>query len=171
MRSITSKEPYVFKVVDRIITISEYIAFASLWMITLLILYDVFVRYVFGGTSDWSLDVVQLTQVTLAFAVAAPVLRSGGHISMEVLPSLVSASIKRWLEVASNAICAAGCLWMVAVTWKAFMRSYQISESAFGIALPLYPWKLLAPICFVLLSLQFFRFFAMNLRAKPYFFI
>lgn len=165
MRPMASKEPFIFRVVDRIITVAEYVALFSLWALALLMLYDVTVRYVLGGTSDWSLDVVQLTQALLAFAVAAPVLRSGGHISMEVLPAMASERVRRWLGLASNLICGFGSLWMVAVTWKTFVRSYQISEAAYGIALPIYPWKFLAPVCFLLLSLQFFRFVNNGLRA------
>ena len=167
MQSIASTEPYVFRVVDRIITASEYLALACLWALALLMFYDVIVRYVLGGTSDWSLDVVQLTQAMMAFAVAAPVLRSGGHITMEVLPSMVSAPVKRWLEIISNTICGFGCLWIVVVTWKTSVRSYQISEAAYGVALPIYPWKFLVPVCFLLLSLQFFRFLSNHLKARP----
>jgi len=165
MRSPGSQEMYFFKFVDRIITMAEYVALTALWAMASLLLYDVVMRYVLSRTSDWSLDVVQLVQVTLAYAAAAPVLRSGGHISMEALPSMVSAAAKKWLEILSNGICALGSFWMAAITWKTFVRSYQISEAAYGIALPLYPWKFLVPLCFLLMGLQFFRFFIKHLRA------
>lgn len=164
MQPAASQEIYFFRLVDRIITVTEYVALFALWAMASLLMYDVLMRYVLNRTSDWSLDVVQLVQVTLAYAAAAPVLRSGGHISMEALPSMVSAAAKRRLEIISNGICALGSFWMVVITWKTFVRSYQISEAAYGIALPLYPWKFLVPLCFLLMALQFLRFFIKHIR-------
>lgn len=164
MRSVTSQEGYFFRVLDRIITASEYLALFALWMIVFLLLSDVTIRYMFHKTSDWSLDVVQLLQVLFAFAASAPVLRLGEHISMNALPSIVSNDTKRRLDILSNGICTMGSIWMVAITWKTFVRSYQISEAAFGVAMPLYPWKFIVPLGFFLLTLQFFRLFVDNFR-------
>src|SRR5690625_14536 len=98
-----------------------------------LLLYDVLMRNVLNMTSDWSLDVVQLVQVLLAFAAATPVLKSGGHISMEALTSISSKSLQRKMRMLSNALCIFGCFWMVALSWHIFKMSYLISEHTYGI--------------------------------------
>ncbi len=142
-------------VIDRIVSVSGFIALVSLGVMFALLLYDVAMRYVFHSPADWVLDVVQLVQVTLAFSAAAPVLRAGGHINMELLPTLVGRRRQRQLELLSNCICVAGCVWMAVLSWRTFSRSYQIGEAAYGIALPVYPWKFLVPLCFAILALQF----------------
>jgi len=153
-------------VVDGITSVFGMIALAALGVMAVLLVYEVVMRYVVGSPADWVLDVVQLVQVTLAFTAAAPVLKAGGHINMELLPTLVGERQRRWLEVLSNAICAAGSLWMAILSWKTFSRSYQISEAAYGIALPLYPWKFLVPLCFFVLALRFLSSLFDHLRNR-----
>lgn len=157
MRTDSMSDSVFLRVLDRVVQVSQWIAYLALWVMGGLLLYDVLMRNVLNMTSDWSLDVVQLVQVLLAFAAAAPVLKSGGHISMEALTSISSSSLQRKMRILSNALCVLGCFWMVALSWHTFKRSYQISEQAYGIALPLYPWKFLVPLCFFVLALQFFR--------------
>lgn len=166
MRSELTSEHWFFRVLDRIVWISKQVSLLSIWVMALLLFYDVFLRNVLNMTSDWSLDVVQLIQVLLAFSAAAPVLKDGGHINMEALSKIVSSSSRRVLDMISNMICTLGCLWMVALSWRTFARSHQIREAAYGIDIPLYPWKFLVPLCFFVLALQFFRMFVNTLRNK-----
>jgi TRAP-type mannitol/chloroaromatic compound transport system permease small subunit len=55
---------------------------------------------------------------------------------------------------------------MAILSWKTFSRSYQISEAAYGIALPLYPWKFLVPLCFFVLALRFLSSLFDHLRNR-----
>lgn len=166
MQSDAAVESTFLRVLDRIVQVSQWVAYLALWVMGGLLLYDVLMRNVLNMTSDWSLDVVQLVQVLLAFAAATPVLKSGGHISMEALTSISGKSLQRKMRMLSNALCIFGCFWMVALSWHTFKRSYQISEQAYGIALPLYPWKFLVPLCFLILALQFFRALAVDFHNK-----
>jgi len=152
--------------IDRIVDLFAVVALLSLGVMAVLLLYDVVMRYVFHAPADWVLDVVQLVQVTLAFSAAAPVLRAGGHINMELLPTLVGKRRQRQLELVSNALCAAGCVWMVILSWRTFARSLKIGEAAYGIALPIYPWKFLVPLCFAILALQFIAGFLRHWRER-----
>jgi len=166
MRSDSAEEHVFFRWVDRVVSLFEYLALLALWGMAFLLLYDIVVRYVLDRSSDWSLDVVQLVQVTLAFAAATPVLRAGGHINMEALPAAVSPRTRLGLEMVANAICVLGCLCMVVVTWRTFVRSYEMSELAYAVAIPLSPWKLFIVVSFFLLALQFFRSFVGNLKDR-----
>lgn len=166
MQSNPSKENIIFRWVDKAVSLSERLALLALCGMACLLMFDIIVRYIFNRSSDWSLDVVQLVQVTLAFAAATPVLRAGGHINMEALPAMVSPGTKRWLEMLSNGICTAGCLWMVVITWRAFVRSYQISEQAYAVAIPLFPWKFLVVAAFFMLAMQFLRSLVNNIKIK-----
>ena len=162
--SMSSSRSDFGRAIDRITAVFGHVALLALGVMAVLLVYDVVMRYVVGRPADWVLDVVQLVQVTLAFTAAAPVLKAGGHINMELLPTLVGPRYQRRLEILSNGICSAGCLWMTILSWKTFSRSYQIAESAYGIALPLYPWKFLLPLCFFVLALEFFASLLEHLR-------
>ncbi len=168
LESEKSSRTLLSVIIDRIVDLFAIVALISLAVMAFLLLYDVVMRYVFHSPADWVLDVVQLVQVTLAFSAAAPVLRAGGHINMELLPTLVGRKRQRQLELISNAICSAGCVWMVVLSWRTFSRSYQIGESAYGIALAIYPWKFLVPLCFGVLALQFFSAFRRHLRDRTH---
>ncbi|MER1968536.1 TRAP transporter small permease [Castellaniella sp. GW247-6E4] len=166
MQSEPSKEHVFFRWIDKVVSLFETLALLALWAMACLLMYDIILRYVLDRSSDWSLDVVQLVQVTLAFAAAAPVLRIGGHINMEALPALLSAHTRHGLDMLSNGICTLGCLYMVVISWRTFVRSYEMSELAYAVAIPLSPWKLFIVLSFFLLALQFFRSFVGNVRAR-----
>lgn len=156
------------RVVDRVISILRIISIMTVAIMAVLLLYEVFMRYVFNKPPLWVLDVVQLVQVTLAFIAAAPILKDGGHISMEILPAMLSSAGKRKLELLSNTICAAGSFWMMVLGWRTFSQSYQISESSYGITLPIYPWKFLVPFCFFMLGIQFVGMLINQLKNPRY---
>lgn len=141
--------------IDRITSFFHFVAMVTISIMACLLIFDVVMRYVFNNPTDWVLDVVQLVQVTLAFAASAPVLRDGGHINMELLQSVISTRMRLVLEMLSNAICAGGSFWMSVLGWRTFTQSYMISESSYGITLPIYPWKFLVPLCFLVLGMQF----------------
>lgn len=164
IQSMGSVSPGFFKWVNRVVTLLEYLALIALWGMAFLLLFDILVRYVFDRSSDWSLDVVQLIQVTLAFAAAAPVLRAGGHINMEALPAILSAGARRKLDMIGSFICAVGCFYMVGIMWRAAMRSYEMTEYAYAVSIPLAPWKFFIVVSFFILALQFFKSFMGNLK-------
>lgn len=162
--SASSQTGVLSLVVDRITSFFYAIALLMVGVMACLLLYDVVMRYIFNSPVDWVLDIVQLVQVTLAFTAAAPVLRAGKHINMELLSTMAGKRTRRRLELLSNGICAAGSLWMALLGWRTFSQSYRISESSYGITLPLYPWKLLVFVCFSVLFLQFSALFLKHLR-------
>lgn len=163
-RAAESPNNVISRTIDYIISILRAISVLTVGVMAVLLLYEVIMRYVFNKPPLWVLDVVQLVQVTLAFTAAAPILKDGGHISMEVLPTFLNDAARRKLELLSNAICTVGCFWMTALGWRTFSQSYQISESAYGISLPIYPWKFLVPFCFFMLGLQFLSMLINQLR-------
>ncbi|MER1967697.1 TRAP transporter small permease [Castellaniella sp. GW247-6E4] len=154
------------RVIDRVTSFFHGVALVTLGVMACLLIYDIIMRYVFHSPTDWVLDVVQLVQVTLAFAAAAPVLRDGGHINMELLSTMVGRRAQRQFDILSNGICTVGSLWMVVLGWRTFSQSYMISESSYGITLPIYPWKFLLPFCFFVLALQFFAMFLNSIRSR-----
>jgi len=155
-RSTDTPSTAISRCIDSAISFFHYVAMFTLGAMALLMGYDIVMRFVFNRPVEWVLDVVQLVQVTLAFIAAAPVLREGGHINMELLQTSLGPRGQRRIGILSDGICAAGSLWMAVLGWRTFSQSYRIAESSYGISLPIYPWKFLVPLCFFVLALQFF---------------
>lgn len=136
-------------------------------LLAILLVYDVIMRYVFNNPADWVLDLVQLLQVAMAFLTISYVHKIGGHINMNILTQFTSNKGRRWLSIASNSLTMIGSGWMGYLSWPLFTRSYRIHEAAYAIDIPLYPWKLLVPLCFSLMSLQCLVMTIENIMSSP----
>jgi C4-dicarboxylate transporter DctQ subunit len=137
--------------------ISDYFGWlgaALIFLLALLLGYDVIMRYVFNKPTSWVLDISQLLQAALAFTTASYVLKSGRHVNMNMVTQYVSPKWQRRLFLISNTMTMIGCGWMSILSWSLFTKSYKIKEAAYGIDIPLYPWKILVAFCFLMISLQ-----------------
>ncbi len=150
--------------------LTDYLGRASagfIVIIAILLMYEVFMRYVINKPADWVLDITQLTQAAFAFCAASYVLKIGGHVGMNLVTEFVGKETRRWLAIICNSITTLGCAWMVFLTWGLFEKSYKIREACYGVDLPIYPWKILVPFCFLMLSLQCLALLIDNILARP----
>lgn len=136
-------------------------------VITLLLSYDVVMRFVFNVSADWVLDATQLVQAALAFLGASYVLKTGGHVSMNMVTEFLSNEWRRRFAIVASIVTMLGSAWMAFLSWNLFARSFAIRESAYGIDIPLYPWKILVSVCFVLLAIQALAMLIENVLAAP----
>ena len=131
-----------------------------------LLLFDVLMRFLLNAPVDWTLDITQLIQAALAFISMAYVLKVGGHVNMDAVVSNVSPRWKRRLEIIGHGIVALVSGWMVILSWSFFTKSLAISEQAYGIEIPMAPWKFLVPFGFGIMCLQALVM-ALNLWIHP----
>lgn len=143
------------------------ISAALVVVIGLLLSYDVIMRFVFNISTDWVLDVTQLVQSALAFLGASYVLKTGGHVSMNMITEYLSNEWRRRLAIVASFITMLGSAWMAFLSWNLFARSFAIKEAAYGIDIPLYPWKILVSVCFVLLAIQALAMLIEHILAAP----
>jgi TRAP-type C4-dicarboxylate transport system permease small subunit len=142
------------KMTNLVLRTFEHVSVILVAVLAILLMYEVFMRFVLNSPVDWVLDISQLLQAALAFLSAAYVLKVGGHVNMNLLTEFVSKSWKKKLAISSNSLAAFGCAWMAYLTWDLFSKSLMIKEAMYSIDLPLYPFKILVPLCFASLSLQ-----------------
>lgn len=131
-----------------------------------LLLFDVFMRFLFNAPVDWTLDITQLIQAALAFISMAYVLKVGGHVNMDAVVSNLSPLWERKLEIIGHAVVALVSGWMAILSWSFFTKSLAISEQAYGIKIPMAPWKFLVPLGFGIMCLQALAM-ALNLWMHP----
>lgn len=136
-------------------------------VIALLLIYEVFMRFVVNNPADWVLDITQLVQAALAFVAASYVLKTGGHVSMNMVTEYLNVEWRRRFAIAASLITLLGSAWMAYLSWNLFVRSFAIREAAYGIDIPLYPWKILVSLCFALMAIQALAMFIDNLLSAP----
>ena len=138
-----------------------------IFILAVLLGYDVIMRYVFNNPTSWVLDITQLIQAAVAFLIAGYVLKIGGHVNMNLLTEFVNNKWRRRLSIAANLITLLGSGWMSYLSWGLFAKSYRIKEATYGLDLPLYPWKFLVMLCFLLMGLQCLVMLIENILAPP----
>jgi C4-dicarboxylate transporter DctQ subunit len=136
-------------------------------LLAILLGYDVIMRYIFNSPTSWVLDITQLIQAAIAFLVAGYVLKIGGHVNMNLLTEFANDKWRRLLSIAAHSLFLIGSGWMSYLSWDLFAKSYRIKEATYSLDLPLYPWKFLVMLCFILMGLQCLVMLIENILASP----
>jgi TRAP-type C4-dicarboxylate transport system permease small subunit len=145
---------WICSLIDRISHLFGLVGAGIVGILAILLSYDVFMRFVMNNPTDWVLDITQLFQAALAFLATSYVLKIGGHVNMNVLPTFVNNQWKKRLAIVSSILTAIGSGWMAYLCWRLFTKSLMIREASYSLNIPLYPWKFLVPFGFLLLALQ-----------------
>lgn len=141
--------------IDRTSSVLGWVGTYLVGGIAVVMIYEVFVRYVLNKPTSWSLEVAELMQVTLAYIVASYVLKEGGHVSMTVVIDRFAGKVRNWLLMVSSIISALACAPVIYLSWVTFQVSSSTGERSFNTQIPVYPFKLLVCIGFFLLAIQF----------------
>jgi len=140
--------------INRISAIFGVLGEVIICILAVLLMWDVFMRFVVNRPVYWILDITQLLQGAMALMAGAYVLKLGGHVNMS---AVIVAATKKWkkiLTIVHLSVVAMCCGVMAYLSWPMFMQSLRIKECPFGITIPLAPWKFLVPFGFALLCLQ-----------------
>ena len=124
-----------------------YAGKAAAWLflpLTLLIVYDVFLRYVLDDPTIWAWDVnVQLMGAFVALGGGYTLLH-GGHVSVDVLTSKMKPQKRAVLDAVTSFLSILGLgvlLWRVAIyAWQAVVTQEHFTSTWYP---PIYPLKLI----------------------------
>ena len=142
--------------VDRV---STWIGQAFAWLIvllTLLITWEVFSRYILNRPHDWALDAQIMGYGTLFMLAGAYTLAKNGHVRGDVLYGFFTDRTQAWIDLVLYVLFFLPGI--VALTWAGWTfanESLAIRESTFSATpLPLYPFKFMIPLAGGMLLLQ-----------------
>lgn len=130
-------------------------AAASLLIMTLIMTYEVVMRYVFNDPTIWSNEMTGYTLVFLAFLAAPYTLHLNGHVFVDTVVLHFTRTAQLWTKLILSIL---SLVFMVALTyfgWEQALRSYTLgfhSSSAFGP--PLFIFQIFIPIGAFLLTIQ-----------------
>jgi len=101
--------------------------------VTLLLLYEVFTRYIFHRPSIWSLDTAAYALLYLALLGAPWLQKEDGHVRIEIITSRFSARAREMITGVTSLIASASCgifCWQAtAITCEAFKAGHFIDRS------------------------------------------
>ena len=101
------------KIMDVLYFICVFIAGSALVIMSSIIAWGVFTRYVLGSGSFWPEPISIFLAIQLTFYGAAACYRAGTHISLKMFVDLLPPALKRWQHHFVDLLMAAICVFMV----------------------------------------------------------
>ncbi|RUR53492.1 TRAP transporter small permease subunit [Vreelandella populi] len=125
-------------------------------IITLIVLFDIISRFVFGRPSDWAFDITKMLFGAHFMLMAAYGLRHHVHVEVDVLKRLLSRKKQSLLELVGYVVFFVPFIWMLLkYGWLFFDRAFSRGETTYGMmSIPVYPIKGVIVLAAVLLLLQ-----------------
>ncbi|RJR50178.1 MAG: TRAP transporter small permease subunit [Desulfobacteraceae bacterium] len=121
----------------------------------LILLLEIFARYLFNSPSVWANELTQMLFGAYVVLSGGHLLWRGGHVGVDILYSRLAPRVKALLDVITSILFFAFCVMMVyfggSLAWESLAR-LEHSQSAWNP--PVYPVKLTIPIGAILLLLQ-----------------
>ena len=119
---------------------------------------DVCLRFFFNAPLLGITEITEYMMLYTCMLGAAWLLRSDGHVSIDIVTNLLPGKARRGLLIATTLICAATCAyityWGAVTTWDHFergIRDFKILE------IPKWTFLVSIPIGFTLLTIEFLR--------------
>jgi TRAP-type C4-dicarboxylate transport system permease small subunit len=101
------------KVMDVLYFICVFIAGIALCIMSVIITWGVFTRYVLGSGSFWPEPISIFLAIQLTFYGAAACYRAGTHIKLRMFEDMLPTGLKRWQGYLVDLLMSAICLFMV----------------------------------------------------------
>ncbi|MGM0544537.1 MAG: TRAP transporter small permease subunit [Pseudomonadota bacterium] len=146
-------------IANAIDTLNEYfgrIIAPLIAVITLIVLYDIAMRFFLGRPSDWAFDVTKMLFGAHFMLMAAYALRHHAHVEVDVLKRLLTRKRQAVLEIIGYGVFFVPFIWlMLTYGWLFFERSISRGETTYGmVSIPVYPVKGVIVVAAVLILLQ-----------------
>lgn len=120
----------LLRLLDAVYLACIWVAGASIFVMTLVIPWGIFARYVLGSGSQWPEPIAILLMVVFTFIGAAASYRAGAHIAVGVLTDRLPPRWRAPLSMAVQLLMVAACVFMVIWGTKLCIQTWNqtISE-------------------------------------------
>ena len=125
-------------------------------IITLVVVYDIAMRFFVGRPSDWAFDITTMLFGSHFMLMAAYGLRHHAHVEVDIVKQLLSRRGRALIDLLGYLLFFTPFIIMfITYSWRFFERSWSRAESTYGIvSIPVYPVKAVLVIASVLILLQ-----------------
>ena len=142
---------FIDTVNDRVGNLLSYLLF----FFFVLLLMEVILRYFFNSPTVWANELAQMLFGAYAILAGGYILRTGGHVNVDILYSRLSRKQRAVLDIVTSSLfflfCGMLLVYGGSLAWDSLAR-FEHSQSAWNP--PLYPAKLMIPLAALLLMLQ-----------------
>ena len=143
--------------IERVISASAMIAGIMVLMTLVLVVVEIFRRYLFGSSSSWAADLIsEFVLVYITFLPAAWILLQEGHVRVEIVTSLLRPKQRKLMNMFTL---MAAFIYSVVLTWQGWLMAWTSLEMGhvFSTAAPLpkFPAYVVIPIGGFFLSLGY----------------
>ena len=104
--------PYV-RLMDRLYLVAIWASGFAILLMSLIIPWGVFTRYVLGTGSQWPEPIAILLMMVFTFVGAAAAYRAGAHIAVEMFTARMPAAVQRGLALVVDLLMALVCAFVV----------------------------------------------------------
>jgi TRAP-type C4-dicarboxylate transport system permease small subunit len=130
----TATDPLGVPILTRLNTLALYLAGVGLVVMTIIVGWQVFCRYVLNDSPSWTEPGAVMLMSWFIFLGAAVGVRENNHMGFDVLLYVVPTSGKKWLRMISDVVIFAfgvGMVWygagLVRLTWNTTLPALGIS--------------------------------------------
>ena len=120
-----------------------------------LLFMEVILRYFFNSPTVWANELAQMFFGAYAILAGGYILRTGGHVNVDIIYSRLSRRSKAALDIFTSILfllfCGMLLIYGGSLAWDSLSR-FEHSQSAWNP--PLYPAKLMIPLAAILLLMQ-----------------
>lgn len=141
---------------QRIDTLAAYLACVMLFVLMLVVVADVSLRYLFNAPLSWSYDTISLFLLPGVFFMSVSyTLSTHGHVSVDILHNHVSQHTRYVFEVVTSAIAAPTFVFIAWIagqqTWNDWVQGTYLTS---GLEVPTWTMSFLLPLGFGLLAVR-----------------
>lgn len=160
--------------VQRVDTLTAYLACLTLFALMLVVVGDVSLRYLFNAPLAWSYDTISFFLLPGVFFLSVSyTLSTHGHVSVDILHNYVSRRTRYAFEVLTSAIAAPVFIFIAWIagrqTWNDWVLGTYLTS---GLEVPTWSTSLLLPLGFGLLAvrslLNFWGYLATLITGEPW---
>jgi C4-dicarboxylate transporter, DctQ subunit len=142
--------------VSHLENISNYIAMLFITILMLMVVVEVFARYVINYPIEGYIDFMEMFMVVVVFFTLSICQREGGHIRMELFINKILKGYAR--KIASTLFLLVSFFGIFIITiysWQSVIHSYHTGDSTLALHMATWPARLFVPIGCGLLCARF----------------
>lgn len=151
---------------DRFLDFSGHLAAVLYATGCLIVTFEVVMRYLLNRPQVWVVESAEYILLAATFLAAAWVLRSEGHIAVDLVPNALKPRARAMLNITTSIIGAVGCFTVFYFGVQQTVYHFQQGiETPTVLLLPKYPFLAVITAGFFLLFIQFVRRTSKHMRS------